>query len=245
MSDDTQNQKPGGFLYRATEIGLGIASAASLVMSFTGLSFFGAIIQGGITVVQTGMDLVTKGFKKAAITFSSGALLTAVSFIPFLRAAEDLKDAAQGSAIAGKAATGVWGSITQFFGKAKNAIGGKITWAADNTLGRIPFVKTNFVAAQEKSKSMATKFAEYKSVAPVAKWLQAKPKAAMAAEFGTMGVATAIGMAAGADTPPTNLLNPDTYRSAPPQQEGEWAKRIRAERAANQQLAANGADNNR
>jgi len=86
-TNKTQEGEKHGPLYKAAQIWLGAASVVAIVLSFIpAANVVGAILQGGITLVETGMQLATGNMKKAAIAFGIGSLLTAASVVPFLGA---------------------------------------------------------------------------------------------------------------------------------------------------------------
>ena len=83
--------KPQGTGLKKLQTALGVASAATIVMSFIpGVNDIGAVVQGVITLAQTAIDLKQSGFRKAALTFATGSILTGMMLIPFLGAAGKL-----------------------------------------------------------------------------------------------------------------------------------------------------------
>lgn len=258
---DTPAEKPPGFLFKATGLLLGVASMAALVINLIpGVDLFGvsAIIQGAVTVVQFGMDLKTKGLKKASINAGIGALMTAAYLIPFLGAAGRV--AGEGAVVALEGA-GTGGKVLEegnFFIKAfhtvKNWIGTAIA-----KLGELPgikqvkdfispkfvkYVKEPLVDAENGVRAWAhggeltkagvktgktiEKGKEW--IQPAAKWVKGNEVAANRIAKGAEA-ASVVGSVV-AEVPPGNLTNSDTYDL---NAQNKWTKRIEAERAAQAQ----------
>lgn len=235
-----------GTAYKATEIALGVASVVSIVLGFIpGFNFAGMAIQGGVTLIQSGMDLATEGPGKAARTFAVGALITGMMAIPVLGSAARLAKGAAavegtGKALqiaeAGTAAAsetgGIWAAVKGMFSTAKSAVKGAAGKTGTFLAEKVPGVQAGVDGLKTFNAAGIKALQNNRMAARAGEFIVNNPGKATAMEWGLGGASSLASYQQ--NIPPGNLARAETYDFSKPEdasakEDTRWRSRIEAE----------------